>query len=107
MFFRQIVSKVTRPMRLAASVRRMGGGHDHGHGHEEKAYFLGLKPDSPSEGFEVIYGVTMFACILVLVGGSMMKTDDSFHTWARREAIAREKIIDAGGEIEPPILSEE
>jgi hypothetical protein len=78
----------------------MSGGHDHGHGHEEQAYFLGIKPGSPWEGFEVIYGLTILSCTLVVVGGSFMKTDVDFQTWARREAEAREKIIEKGGEIE-------
>ena len=75
----------------------MGGGHD---GHEEQAYFLGIRPDSPYEGFELIYGLTIFSSLLVMVGGSMMNDKDDFLTWARREALAREQVIANGGDVE-------
>lgn len=80
--------------------RRMGGGGGHDHGAEEQAYFLGMKPGTPSQGFEVIYAVTMISCLAVIVGGSAMKQEDSFSTWAKREAVAREKVLENGGEIE-------
>lgn len=76
-----------------------GGGHHGGH-HEEQAYFLGIRPDSPYEGFEVIYGLTILGSFLVVAGGASMKTDDDFLTWARREALAREQVIANGCEVE-------
>lgn len=79
---------------------RRGHDHAHGHEHEEKAYFLGLKPGTPSQGFEWIYFITLTSCMVVLVGGGMISDKDDFREWARREALAREKVQEAGGEIE-------
>lgn len=85
--------------RLAPLVRRMGG-HGHGHGHAEEQVFLGITKDTPLAGFELIYGLTMAACVTVVVGGSLTNTEDTFGSWARREALARERVLEAGGEVE-------
>ena len=42
----------------------------------------------------------MVGSILTLAMGYQMKTKESFREWARREAEARERIKETGGEIE-------
>jgi hypothetical protein len=70
------------------------------HGSEEQAYFLGMKPGAPSEGFEMIYAITMISTLTVLIGGSYMRDQETFMKWSMREAIAREKLIEKGGVVE-------
>ena len=58
------------------------------------------QPGAPLEGWEGMYVLVMGLCTGVLVFGYGNTERESFREWARREALAREKIIEEGGEIE-------
>jgi hypothetical protein len=95
--------------------RTMGGGHGHGHGHKkattpydapaspgysETPYFLDMAPGQQSEGYEIITIFTYLACTGILVFNIGAKDNETFRTWCRREALAREEHIAKGGEVE-------
>ncbi len=71
------VANQMRGLLRATQRRTMGGhGHDHGHGHghSEKAYFLGIKPGTPSEGWEPI----AYATIIISTCIALAPTDDVY-----------------------------
>ena len=94
--------------------RQMGGGHGHGPSkpagpydlphhaaYPDAAYPFGLVPGKPKEGWEYITLATYMGCFVALVFGLSAKgNSDSFTEWARREALAREAVVENGGEIE-------
>eukprot|EP01041_Mallomonas_annulata_P012784 gene12783-26954_t len=65
-----------------------------------EAYPFGRIPGTPLEGWEIITAVTVFACTALLTTNIYFSHDENFQMWAKREALAREKIIENGGEIE-------
>ena len=52
------------------------------------------------EGWEIIYGTTFLGTTLALVLGYNTGARETFRDWARKEALAREEVIENGGEIE-------
>jgi len=71
-----------------------------GPGYGETAYPFGLGPNYKSEGFEAITIITYVACFGYVAFGLASKEDDSFNSWCRREALAREVLVANGGEVE-------
>ena len=63
-------------------------------------YICFLQPGAPLEGWEGIYLIVMGSCTLLLVFGYGNTQRESFREWARREALARERVIEDGGELE-------
>lgn len=59
-----------------------------------------LQPGHPTEGWEGIYMFVMGFCTLALVFGYGNVQRESFREWARREALARERVVEEGGELE-------
>ncbi len=66
----------------------------------DQAYPFGLTPNYKTEGWEVITWVTYAACTLLLVVGVGSQNNDTFKSWCRREALARETHEENGGEVE-------
>eukprot|EP00615_Pteridomonas_danica_P001686 CAMPEP_0114349648 /NCGR_PEP_ID=MMETSP0101-20121206/15700_1 /TAXON_ID=38822 ORGANISM="Pteridomonas danica, Strain PT" /NCGR_SAMPLE_ID=MMETSP0101 /ASSEMBLY_ACC=CAM_ASM_000211 /LENGTH=119 /DNA_ID=CAMNT_0001488347 /DNA_START=33 /DNA_END=392 /DNA_ORIENTATION=+ len=65
-----------------------------------KAYPLGLVPGRKKEGWEgMIYGFYGASAFLMIVGLANKPSTD-IREWARNEAIAREKVVAKGGEVE-------
>ena len=62
--------------------------------------FFSSKPGDPLEGWEGMYVLVMGLCTGALVFGYGNTERESFREWARREALAREKIVEEGGELE-------
>ena len=71
-----------------------------GQAYPDQAYPLGLTPDWKPQGWEGVTIVTYIACTVAIVFGVGNKEDDSFKGWCRREALAREKHEENGGEVE-------
>lgn len=59
-----------------------------------------MVPGRKAEGWESIVLLTFGSCFLILTAGMSMKSDDSFKGWARREAQAREQVVENGGTVE-------
>ena len=72
----------------------------HGHHYPSEAYPLGMVPGKKAEGWEGIVMLTYASCFLILTAGMSMKENDSFTDWARREAQAREQVVENGGTVE-------
>ena len=71
-----------------------------GSAYPNEAYPFGLVPGKKNEGWEYITYACYTACFVWLTVGLSMKDDDLFTSWARREALAREKAREDGEEIE-------
>merc|ERR1719235_2830607 len=80
--------------------RRYLSGEEGKSPYPSQAYAFGREPGAPLEGWEGMYVLVMGLCTGVLVFGYGNTERESFREWARREAFAREKIIEEGGEIE-------
>lgn len=65
-----------------------------------QAYAFNRKPGDKLEGWEIIYCLTMGSCFIAVVFGYGNTERESFRSWARREALAREKVVEEGGELE-------
>lgn len=92
--------------------------HPHGHGHgqlshpkepyapkhhdhyPEKPYLFGIKPGDKLEGWEIITWGSYFIAFVGCSVGLYSSDTDTFQDWARREAIARNVIIENEGTIE-------
>ena len=64
------------------------------------ALFVFLQPGQPLEGWEFIYALTMGLSAGAPIFGYGNTDRESFREWARREAVARERIVEEGGELE-------
>eukprot|EP00596_Hydrurales_sp_CCMP1899_P010803 CAMPEP_0119034836 /NCGR_PEP_ID=MMETSP1177-20130426/1855_1 /TAXON_ID=2985 /ORGANISM="Ochromonas sp, Strain CCMP1899" /LENGTH=141 /DNA_ID=CAMNT_0006992605 /DNA_START=155 /DNA_END=580 /DNA_ORIENTATION=+ len=73
----------------------------HKHTYGETAHPFGIGPEGYKlEGWEYMFYGTLIICTLMLSVGRYARPDDSIQNWARREALAREKHKENGGEVE-------
>ncbi len=107
--FSRVGTRFLRNSAIAVPRRALGGGPKKAatpydlpktHPYPDQAYPLGLVPGAKSEGWEGVTIVTLLACTIVIVFGTNAKDDDSFKSWCRREALAREAHTENGGEVE-------
>eukprot|EP01039_Chlorochromonas_danica_P008666 gene8665-9550_t len=103
---------------LVTRSRRVSSGHGgHGHGHSQpagpydpphhatvtdKAFLFGIDPahKTASEGWETITALTYLLTAGVFITIFLTRDTEAFSTWARAEALARERILANGGEVE-------
>lgn len=119
LFSRSVIfqANTTSGARVASrqSRRSMGGGHGHGHDvahpkepyapkhhhhYPNEQYLFGIKPGDKAEGWEVpVWGVYTICFAIAAFGMGMKATGvEEFQSWARREAIARERVREEGGD---------
>eukprot|EP00516_Mucochytrium_quahogii_P001502 CAMPEP_0203748014 /NCGR_PEP_ID=MMETSP0098-20131031/3003_1 /ASSEMBLY_ACC=CAM_ASM_000208 /TAXON_ID=96639 /ORGANISM=" , Strain NY0313808BC1" /LENGTH=147 /DNA_ID=CAMNT_0050636623 /DNA_START=611 /DNA_END=1051 /DNA_ORIENTATION=+ len=75
------------------------------HGAPKYKTMFGEKPLGPGEkrkreSWELIYHGTMVGGLIFLAVGLYYKPNTSIRQWAKQEALARELIVEAGGEVE-------
>jgi len=79
--------------RVLQSRRHLGGSHDHSHGGQQiTPRFLNLEPGRKIEAWEAITWVTFGLSFIMTVAFLNFGPDTTLTSWARNEAIVRQKL---------------